>query len=274
VQIDRHRGWSARLISAVALSTVVVVVALPASSAGVTIPHLPKAPKFTSYPVTIDVAGYVDFKWTWDNRQHCVPGYAKTVNEELSFELGKPRRARVNIVEDAVAMNYATGGQAKVKATLGGFQTTNYCPPTPLAPEPPAPNCRTLRGKLGVLLTPQPKEGDSEHAALRRGVLITIQRKGKSAQTPACLSDRPKLEAVDEDQGVHVDTGPHPYGAIGVPVANAIDFWKLKRGRRISRTIKIGGGCDTITAHTSSLPSEITSCTIRGKLVVVIKRTR
>ena len=57
-----------------------------------------------------------------------------------------------------------------------------------------------------------------------------------------------------------------------MPLTTDTKFWSLKPGGRISRTIKIGGGCDTATAPASRLSDYITRCTISGRVVVVIKR--
>ena len=247
----------------------------PAAGAGLKIPNLPKAPKVTSYPVTIDAAGYVDFEWTYDNRQPCIPGFAKTVSEELSFELGRPRRTVLNAVGGAVATPYAIGGEAKLKTKLSGYQTSNYCAPTPLKPEPPAPECKPLDGKLGVILSPQgSNDDDGDVVPLGRGVLVSFIRKSNTAQTQSCLEGRPKLRAIQEDKGVFVDTAQLPGGLLTVPLANGTKFWGLKPGQRLSRTIKIGGGCETVTAQASRLSDYVTRCTIGGRIVVVIKRLK
>ncbi len=273
METDRYRRRIARLASALLLVSVALVAALPSASSGLKIPKLPKVPKHTTYPVTIDVAGYVDFNWTFDNRQACVPGLAKNVAEEFSFEFGAPRRTTVNIIKDAVSIgSYVTGGQAKAKASLDGYQTTNYCYPTPLAPEPPKPECKTLSGKLGAVLTPQKRGGDDEIAALDRGVLLTLQRKSNTTQDGQCLRDRPTPEALDQDQGVNIDTAQVPYGALTVPAASALKFWKLRKGGRVRNTIKISGRCDRADAGVSSLPDEIKRCTVHGTIVLIVKR--
>lgn len=249
--------------------------AWPATSGAFKIPTLPKVPKVTSYPVTVDTAGYVDFEWTWDNRQPCIPGYAKTVSEEFSFELGKPERGVAHLIGGAVDIPFVTGGEAKLKAKLGGYQTTNYCYPTPLVPEPPEPECKTLAGKLSVVVSPQgSNDDDGDVVPLGRGVLISLIRKSNTSQTQSCLKGRPAPHAIQENQGVYVDTTPQPQGLLTVPLANATKFWGLKPGDRLSRTIKIGGGCDTITAQASRLSDNIKRCTIGGRIVVVIKRLK
>lgn len=267
-----------RSFAAVLLTAIAALAAWPAADGGARIPNLPKVPKVTGYPVTIDVAGYVDFNWTWDSQQTCIPGYAKTVSEELSFELGKPRRSVVNVVGGAVSMPFAIGGEAKLKATVDGFRTTNYCPPTAPNPEPPEPGCKTLKGKLGVVLLPQPEaHEDGDLAPLGRGVMISVVRRGGGSQTPSCLENRPILHPVKEDQGVQVETLPHPSGGLTLPLANGMKFWSLKPGGRLSRTITIAGGCEAVTTQTaqaSRLSEHIKRCTIGGKIVVMIKRLK
>lgn len=265
-----------RSFAAFVATTIAALAAWPAAGGGAPIPHLPKVPKITSYPVTIDVAGYVDFNWTWDSQETCYPGYAKTVAEELSFELGKPRRSVVNVVGGAVAMPFAIGGEATSKVTADAFRTTNYCPPTAPNPDPPEPDCKTLRGELGVVLIPQAEaQDDGDLTSLGRGVMLSIVRRGGGSQTASCLQDRPTLRPVKKDEGVQIETLPLPSGGLTLPLTNATKFWALKPGGRLSRTITIGGGCDratTQTATASGLSEHIKRCTISGKVVVVVKR--
>jgi hypothetical protein len=89
-------------------------------------------------------------------------------------------------------MPFAIGGEAKLKAKAGGFQTTNYCPPTAPNPEPSEPDCRTLQGKLGATLSPEaPDEGDEALVPLGAGVLITLIRKGGGSE-PLSAATRPR----------------------------------------------------------------------------------
>jgi hypothetical protein len=263
----------------VAALVLVAVAAWPAAGGGAKIPKvpqipgLPKVPKITSYPVTVDAAGYLDFEWTWDDTQPCIPGYAKTVSEELSFELGRPMRRAVQIVGGSVTMPFAIGGEAKTKAVLSGYQTSNYCPPTPRQEEPPAPTCKTVKGKLGMLLLPEPYE-DGDIAPLGNGVLVSFIRRGGGAQDPSCLQDRPTLHPLKEEKGVQISTLPLPAGGLTLPLTNSTKMLALKPGQRIQRSIAIGGGCENVTATaTASLSGNLRRCTVGGKVVVTIKRT-
>ena len=235
-----------------------------------------KIPKVTTYPVSIDVAGYIDFDWTFDSRRPCIPGYAVTINEELSLELGKPRHSVVNVFGGDVTMPFAIGGQMKLKTIAKGFQTSNYCDPTPPAPEPKEPECRTLTGKLGVVLSPQKlSKAEEETAPLRRDVLISFARRSGSSQSASCLAGRPTPEAINESKGVYIDTTPRAYSYTALPLrASALDFAHLKPGKKIAEKIAISGGCDRITASASALSENIKRCTVKGRVVVVIKRLK
>jgi hypothetical protein len=262
------------------LSAVVAVTAaltgLASASSGADTPARIKIPKVTRYPVKVDVAGYVDLDWAWDSTRPCAPGYVKTVNEELSFELGKPRRSTVTVVNGKVTMPAAIGGQAKLKAALERFGTSNYCPPT--VPDPPRPVCKTLGGKLGVTLGPEKLTKEEKELSPLAGqpVLILLTRHGGGRQTYSCASERPTPRAIDAGRGVRMETLLVPTASwIAVPIKpRSLAFSELKRGERLSTKVKIRGRCDRIAAHASALPEGITNCTVRGKIVVTIKRVK
>jgi hypothetical protein len=264
------------------LCALVALGALPAAGGGARVPNipdipgLPKAPKITTYPVTIDTAGFLEFKWTWDSRRDCYPGYSKTVEEDLSFELGKPQRRTLTVVNGDVILPYAVGGTAKHKATLGGYHRSNFCLPTPPQDEPPAPTCVTGSGKLGVTLIQESSiADDDETAPLGKGMMVTVVRQGGASQENSCLEDRPKLRALTENRGTHLETLARPGGGLTVPIgAGSPRFEALKKGQSIRRSIKIEGGCQTArtTAAASGLSEHIKYCTLRGRVVVTIKR--
>jgi hypothetical protein len=179
-----------------------------------------------------------------------------------------PRRSVVSIIGDKVTMPAAIGGQAKLEADVSDFQTSNYCPPTAPFPKPPEPTCKTVKGKLGVVLSPT-------QGPRARDVLIHLARRNKKHQEFSCLQDRPIPLAVRSNEGVYVDTTPQPYGEFQVPLrAHWADFYLMKPGERLKEKIKIHGRCDRVTAHASALPEEIRSCTVGGRIVVTIKRLR
>jgi hypothetical protein len=236
------------------------------------LPHIPKGlphfPKVKQYPATIDAAGYVELRWTYDELTPCLPTYAKTVEEEFSFELGRPRRVKVALVGGALVVHPVEGGSAVVASRLSNYKFNNYCHPTPKVPEPPEPSCKTLRGKLGVGLAAV--EEESELTPLSLPVVVALYRNGGGAQPGSCLKDRPKLTTVGEDDGYEVQ----PQGGLTVPLGvQDVKFWRLRVGGKIQRTIAIGGGCEGITARASTLSPHVKHCSIRGKVHVVVKRT-
>ncbi|MFN8217760.1 MAG: hypothetical protein U0R71_14295 [Solirubrobacterales bacterium] len=264
----RARTLTVSLLSSLAG---VAALALVAGGAGaVSIPKIPKAPKVVEYPVTIDVAGYLEYKWTVDGRSKCSPGYAKTIDEELSFELGKPRASKIAVVGGDVVMTPKTGGQAKLRATVSGFQTTNYCPPSQPV-EIPKPECKNLSGRLGVALSPLAKTAEEGGLVpLGQETLVTLWRTGGQAQSRSCLTDRPDIEAEREEDGFKLD----PYGGIVVTsgISNT-ELFKLKPGHREVGRTKISGGCRLAHAHASFVAANVTSCTLEGSIVTIVKRT-
>ncbi|MBS1878338.1 MAG: hypothetical protein JST31_02385 [Actinobacteria bacterium] len=231
---------------------------------------LPKAPKVTQYPVTLDVVGYLDYTWTYDNREKCSLGYAKTVEEHFGFELGRPRPTKVSIVNGEV-MLFPVRGAASLETELKGWQTTNYCPPSTVAPEPPEPVCtKKLRGPISLGLAPAPETaGPEDPTPLVHEVQLAAIRTPPKPQTASCRQDRPAIDA----EGWQAD----PYTGIIAPLgANDVQFLRLRVGKRLKRTIEIGGGCGgaTLRAHASAvIPAHVTGCVLRGKVVVTIVRT-
>lgn len=236
-------------------------------------PRIPKIPKVTQYPITLDAAGYVEYRWTYDDREKCVPGYSKTVTEELTFELGRPRRARLQITGGTVVVFPVKGGQAALRTELSGFQTTNYCPPTaPVKIEEPV--CRPrFASPLLVGIGTELSNGE-ELAPLGRQTLAVVSpaRPARFLQRADCRKERPSIDTDKERLGWSVEP---PALSVPTGIVNT-KLWNLKPGREVRGTTRIGGGCGraSVTAHASAIPSTITSCTLTGRVVVNIKRLR
>ena len=265
-----------RLLVPLVLTVLSGALLLPASGAAVKLPKWVKTAKVTQYPVTIDAVGYLDYKWTYDTTKPCTPGHAKTVDESLSFELGRPRTAKIAIVNGRVILYPVTGGEATVTTELSGWRTTNYCPPSTPAPEPPEPICtKKLRSKMGIGISPVKDErGIDDPTPLVTPTQVLIYRTKATPQTPACHDQRPKIETEGESsKGWYVDLN----GGILAPLgATDWQFLKLKVGETMRRTVTIGGGCGRASfggAGASSIPASIRSCVVKGKIVVILKRT-
>ena len=223
----------------VAALVLVAVAAWPAAGGAFKIPKLPKTPKFTSYPITVDAAGYVDFEWTWDDRQAMHPRATRRRSARNSPSSSASPCATGGQHRSAApsTMPFAIGGEAKVKAKarrLPRRRTTARRPRS--TPEPPAPECKTLAGKLAVVVTPQGRQRRRRRPgpARARGVLISFIRKGggiADAVVPggtarACTRSRKR-------QGVIRRHHASAHRALlTVPLTNDTKFWSLKPGER------------------------------------------
>lgn len=265
-----------RLLTSLTLPALVAVaLVLPAATAAVTIPKWVKTAKVTQYPVTIDVVGYLDHTWTWDSTEPCRPGFAKTVEESLTFELGRPQAAKIGIVNGKVILYPVSGGEATVQTELSGWRTTNYCPPSEPLPEPPEPVCKKkLRSKMLIGISPLKEDfDDDELGRLVHRTQFLVSRTKASPQNSTCVEKRPSIFTEGSANGWAVD----PYvGAIGPLGATDWQFIKLGVGETMKRTVPISGGCGKASfggAGASRVEANIRSCVIKGKVVVMIKRT-
>ena len=265
-----------RLPLSLALSVLAAaLLVLPAATGAVTIPKWVKTAKVTQYPVTIDAVGYVDHTWTWDETEPCQPGYAKTIDESLTFELGRPQAAKVGIVNGKVMLYPVSGGEATVQTELSNWRTTNYCPPDEPRPEPPEPVCKKrMTGKMLIGITPVKEDFGGDLDRLTHRTQFLISRAKVSPQNSSCLDKRPGISTEGSaTNGWAVD----PYvGATGPLGATDWQFLKLRVGETMKRTIPISGGCGKASfggAGASAIDPHIRSCVIKGKVVVMIKRT-
>src|SRR5215204_3329728 len=89
-------------LSIAAAAAVVALVAAPGAGAAIPriprIPRLPRAPKVTVFRALVDVAGYIDVKVERDDTYECQPGQDVTIDFHSAFELGRPRRTAITIV--------------------------------------------------------------------------------------------------------------------------------------------------------------------------------
>lgn len=264
-----------RLLPALVLTALAAAaLAVPAATGAVKVPNWVKAAKVTQYPVTIDAVGYLDHTWTWDSTSGCLPGYAKTIEEDLTFELGRPQAAMVSVVNGKVVLSQVTAGDATVQTTLSGWQTTNYCPPTEPLPEPPEPECtKRMKSKAAISVLPAKEErSDDDPTPLVHQTRVMVLRSKATPQTVSCLQQRPKIEAESEaSEGWLAD----PYVGIVAPLrATDVQFRKLKVGETMRRTVTISGGCRKASFDASaSVAPQIRSCVVRGKVVLMVKRT-
>jgi hypothetical protein len=263
-----------RLSSAVALlvALAALVALLGAGSAGA-LPKIPKAPTVVQRKVAISASGTLTYRWTYDNRARCTPGYSKTVEEELRFNF-PARRTKMAIAIGRLAMPALRGGSSSLEVRLGGWNTSNYCPPHEKIPDPVQPTCRSGDSPLVLAITSTAKDlplGEDELAPLSRESQITIGRSKGLPQNGGCLDQRPDIPFEYEDElGWFADPRAGAATGMNAPVSA---YGMLTKGKTLRRQIQISGGCGSATAHasdTKAIPPEITKCTLDGVIFVKV----
>jgi hypothetical protein len=243
-------------------------------------PGLPKAPKVTGYWATIDVAGYVKVRITENYARECTPGRDTLAEFEADFELGAPQRARVVVVNGNVSSNGVrsvrrSGAGAVHKGKFTVTRETNNCAPTARVELAPPPVCKpALRGRLQASLFPTPRDDGSELTPLVRRVSVNLQRIGGGRQSNQCLGLIPGLRAKvrEEESSIH----PMYFAQLplSVPIATDAALLKLKKGKMLRRSIGLSGACDGIILSGGPVQSQDGyTCTVKGRIVVNIKRT-
>jgi hypothetical protein len=266
-------------LAILALSSLVALVVASGPGDAAAFPKLPKhVPYFVERQMDVSASGTITYRWTYDSTEKCVPGYAKTVEEEFSFDFPK-HRTKMEISHKILVSGALRGGSGKLEVRLGGWRTTNFCDPEKREPEPKQPTCKNNSTPLIVSIEGTATElarDEDDPAPLARETQIAIQRSKPFAQDPKCIEQRPDLHfeptEAEEELGWYAD--PKTGIATGLN-ANTISFGQLKVGKTLKRRIDVGGGCGGATARASAvaeIPFRITSCTLSG--VVHVKVTR
>ncbi|MBS1894543.1 MAG: hypothetical protein JST59_24845 [Actinobacteria bacterium] len=256
-----------------ALVALVALLGVGSAAAG---PKIPKIPKVVERQVPVKASGTVTYRWTYDNREKCTPGYSKTIEEELRFNFPTRNTKMVTIGPAKLVMPALRGGTSQYDVRVGGWQTTNYCSPTPKAKEPPEPTCRSGASPLVLAITNTirdvPSEDEEELAPLSRESQIVIGRTQPFAQKKGCNEERPRINfEYEHELGWHADPGAGV--ALGMGVGTTA-YAKLTKGKTIRRQIQISGGCGSASAHASAVsgaPHGITKCTLEGVVFVTVK---
>lgn len=272
--------WIKRALCAAVAVTGLVALSMAPSSAA----RLPGVPAVKSAPISVDLAGYITVTSDWDSTGECQLGEAYTLEEEYTFETGKPARMRLTRVKAAgmpasvTAMTLKPLGSATTKGTISGWRTTNWC--SGQAPEPVPPACLTARGKLSLQMgLASYYDSDAELTPLQgRTLMLGLTRNGGGNQSSDCPGGRRvTIDPVGLDYGdTTIGTGAQS-GVSDTMLPTGIDSIKalsLKPGKSIRRTIDITGPCEA--ARVSTKPGAQTSasdaCWVKGKVEVVLKR--
>jgi hypothetical protein len=257
-----------------ALAALVALLGVGSAAAVPKIPKIPKIPKVVERQVSVKASGTLTYRWTYDNRSKCTPGYSKTIEEELRFTFPTRNTKMAVIGPSKLVMPALRGGTSQLDVRLGGWQTTNYCDPTPKAKEPPEPTCKSGASPLALAITSTirdvPSEDEEELAPLTRESQIVIGRTNPFPQTARCNDQRPRINFdYEHELGWYADPGSGV--ALGMN-AGTSQYAGLTKGKKIRRQIQISGGCGAASAHASaaSMPAGITKCTLEGVVFVTV----
>jgi hypothetical protein len=264
-----------RLASILALALLATAVLATTAGGVPKVPSIPKGALPVEYPVTLETTGSIDYTWTYDTTSKCSPGYRVTVTEKLTFDGGKPRRAKLAIVGSKAFTTAAQGGSWKLDVRLASWKETNYCdgPPAKIT----EPTCRDLNGGEAIFLVGPEGEGPEKPgldplAPIVQNTNFMISATKPISQDRTCWEDRPEVETIGESDR---DWAVDPSGGISVPLGvPSSQFRSLGVGQKIHRHITVSGRCDGATARASSLPANIVSCAISGHIDARIKRIR
>jgi hypothetical protein len=261
------------LVPVAVLALLVLAVAVPTAAGLPKIPSIPKGADPVQYPVTIEAAGYVNYTWTYDTTEKCVPGYAYTVTEKLNFSSGGARRGKLAVVYGNAFTTAQRGGRWNLSVKLSDWEETNYCKGKPA--KITKPTCHDLGGGRSIYAVAPEQEGAEKGleplAPLVRDTTFVVGPTNPTAQTKSCYAQRHKVETVgEEEKGWSVD----PTSGIAVPLAATSNYFRNKFdiGDTLRRHVDIHGTCDRATAKASALSPEYTSCDVDGHVDVVIKR--
>jgi len=261
-------------LSAVFVLGLAALLALHGPGDAAAIPKLPKKLSYVERQVAVSASGNLTYRWTYDNRSKCSPGYSKTVEEELRFNL-PTRKTKAVVSLGRMAMPALFGGTSELDVRLGGWQTTNYCPPHEKAPEPDPPTCKSASSPIVLVLSSTIADvplDEEDLAPLSRETQLGIGRTKGFPQNVECYRNRPSIPfQFEEELGWSAD--PRTGMAVGMNAGTSA-YAGLTKGKTLRRQIHITGGCGGASARasaTSSIPDHITSCTLNG--VVTVKVT-
>lgn len=246
--------------------------------------RLPGIPKVQSVPISLDVAGYITVTSDWDATGPCILGEAYTLDEEYTFETGKPARTRLTRVKaPGIPASVTTTtlkpiGSATTTGRISGWRTSNYC--SDPGPEPTPPACVTARGKLSITMNLASYHDSSEALTPLQGrtLMLGLMRSGGGSQSSDCPGGRrTSIEPVGLDYAdTTIGTGSQSQltDTILPTGIDSIKALSLKPGKSIRRTIQISGPCEAARVSTKAGAQTAAdgACWVKGRVEVVLKR--
>jgi hypothetical protein len=232
------------------------------------------------YAARIDVAGFLTIRAFEDTTRECEPGRDVALEYTTDFELGAPQKTKIKVAYGmAFSIPVQKRGGAVHEGKVVNYTETNTCPPK-LPVSPGKPECSTLRGTLGVALSPTPfTRAEEDLTPLVRDMSITVDRRDGGNQQGECmLSSARNLKA----KVGNAEIGPlwtAPAGLV-VPLGVTSEaFRRLPKGKAIRRLIRLNGACNGVVVSTGqaegrAAPRAIPrrDCTVTGKIFVSVRR--
>jgi hypothetical protein len=223
------------------------------------------------YPAKLHVAGGLTITTTHDALVSCSPGQAWTLEEKIDVELSKTVKIERNGDKLLKSTDARQPGGAVNSNVLAAYTESNYC-----APEDPVtlkrPDCATFSGTLAASLQPDPRHRKPWQ------VSIGMTRTTGGTQSISCLGS-PILAPTPV--GTKIDALQTTYGAIVLPLNLTVNsFRTLGKGRKLIRTVNVGGSCDGPIAYggshisTVALLAKPDECAVVGVFNVEIKRLK
>jgi hypothetical protein len=220
------------------------------------------------YPAKLHVAGGLTITTTHDTLKSCQPGQSWTLEEKVDVELNKTvkiERIGARLLNSTDARQ---PGGAVNSNSLAAYSESNYC-----APEDPTelrqPQCATFRGTLAASLQPDPRRTKPAR------VSIGMTRITGGTQSLSCLGSP---IGSPTPIGSKIDALQTTYGSIVLPLDLKVDsFRTLGKGRKLIRTINIGGSCEAPIVYGGSHISTMSvedQCSVDGVFNVEIKRLK
>lgn len=200
------------------------------------------------YPAKLHVAGGLTITTTHDALLSCSPGQAWTLEERADVELTKTVKIERNGEKLLNSSDARQPGGAVNTNELTAYTESNYCPPEdPITLD--RPDCATLKGTAVAKLMPDPRQRKPWRVSIGMG-RITGGTQSLSCLGSPILSPTPKGTKIDALQTIH--------GAIVLPLNLTVNsFGTLGKGRKLIRTVNVGGSCEHPIAYGGSHISTI-----------------
>ncbi len=217
------------------------------------------------YKAMLSVAGSLTITSEYDNLITCSPGRAWTlaetsevnIRDKVIVERSGPRR-----LNSTAAI---TPGGAVSKNSLLAYEESNYClPDEPVKIE--KPKCKSYSGKGAAGLYPDPRAKGPPR------VSFGIQRLTGLSQIGDCTG--PSVTDVTPF-GADITALDNIYAGIELPLDLRVSsFRTLGIGKRLIRTIRVGGPCEGAIVYRGSKVSKAADgdCEVEGAFKVTVKR--